>query len=112
MMTAPSLPLRRPGIVVYLCGLTTSILALGAVELLNKSGTSVMGWYANGIIPAGALLVGIGSGLGYAAASRYLEVKLVRAFVGCMVATALADYLAAQYLTYANLLDQHRVAAE
>jgi len=29
-----------------------------------------------------------------------------------MVATALADYLATQYLTYANLLEQHRLPAD
>jgi hypothetical protein len=112
MMVAASRPLRQPGILVYLCGLTTSILALGVVELLNKNGTNVMGWYANGIIPAGALLVGIGSGLGYAVASRGLQVKLGRAFIVGMVVTAFVDYWAAQYVTYLNLLEQHHVAAE
>lgn len=111
-MSAVSRPLRHPGIVVYLCGLTTSILALGAVELLNKSAINVMGFYVNGILPAGALLVGISSGLGYAAASRVLQTKLFGAFIATMVVTALLDYSAAQYLTYANLLEQHRVAAE
>lgn len=111
-MVAASPPLRRPGIVVYLCGLTTSLLALGAVGLLSRSGVNVMGFYVNGIIPAGALLVGIGSGLGYAAASRFLQVKLSGGFIVGMVATALLDYAAAQYLTYVNLLEQHHVAAE
>lgn len=104
--------LRQPGLVVYLSGLATSILALAAVEFLNKSGTNIMGWYANGIIPVGALLVGVGSGLGYAVASRLLHVKIVGGFIVGMVVTALVDYLAAQYITYMNLLEQHRVPAE
>ena len=98
--------LRQPGFVVYLCGLGTSILALGAVELLNNSGTNIMGLYANGVIPAGALIVGIGSGLGYAIASRVLQVKLLTPFIVAMVFTALVDYGAAQYLTYQNLLEK------
>lgn len=111
MATSPR-SLRRPGVVVYLCGLTTSILALAAVELANRNGTNIMGWYINGFIPGGALLVGIGSGLGYAAASRVLQVKLVGGFIAGMVVTALLDYLAAQYVTYLNLLEQHHVAPE
>ena len=53
----PARAVRQPGLIVYGCGLVTSVLALAAVELLNKSGANVMGWYINGILPAGALLV-------------------------------------------------------
>jgi hypothetical protein len=112
MMVEPSRPLRQPGFVVYLSGLGTSLLALGLVEVLNRAGTNIMGWYANGVIPVGALIVGMASGAGYAVASRYLQVKLGRGFILSMVLTAMADYLAAQYLTWLNLLDQHGVTAE
>ena len=108
----PSGELKKPGLIVYLCGLATSILALGAVELLNRNGTNIMGLYANGIIPAGALIVGVGSGLGYAVASRMLQVKLLAPFIMAMIGTALLDYGAAQYLTYQDLLERTGIGAD
>jgi len=71
-----------------------------------------MGWYANGIIPIGAWLVGIVSGLGYAVASRYLQVKLGRAFILGMASTAVLDYAVAQYLTYQHLIEVVHVSEE
>lgn len=105
-------PLRRPGFIVYLCGVGTSGLVLWLVEILNNHGENVMGWYANGIIPAGALLVGIGSGVGYAIGARVLNVKLSRAFVLGMLTTGLVDYVAAQWITYSNLVERHQVPQE
>jgi hypothetical protein len=101
-----SRPLRQPGLFVYLAGLGTSAFALWIVHLLNDSGTNVMGWYVNGILPAGALLVGLLSGVGYAVASRVLNVKLSRAFVFGMITTAIVDYAAAQYLTWQHLMEK------
>jgi hypothetical protein len=111
-MTDTSRSLRRPGLVVYLSGLGTSILALWVVELLNRNQINVMGFYVNGILPIGALIIGVGSGIGYAVASRVLQIKLFGVFIATMVVTALVDYMAAQYVTYSNLLEQHRLMAE
>lgn len=111
-MNTPSQPLRQPGLIVYLCGLGTSALALWLVQLANDHGENIMGWYANGIIPAGAFLVGIGSGVGYAVGSRLLQVKLSKAFVLGMITTAVVDYFAAHYLTYLSLLELHHIPAE
>lgn len=97
---------------VYFCGLGTSALVLWGVNWLNDHGTNIMGWYANGIIPAGALLVGVASGLGYAIGSWVLNVKLSRAFVLGMITTALLDYVAAQWVTWSNLIEQHHASAE
>ncbi|MES2506243.1 MAG: hypothetical protein V4599_06040 [Verrucomicrobiota bacterium] len=104
---------RQPGIIVYLCGLGTSALALWLVHYLHESQQfNIMGWYLNAIIPAGAMLVGIASGLGYAIASRVLQVKLSKAFVLGMITTAVIDYFAAQYLTYTHLLEQSNISPE
>lgn len=104
---------RQPGFIVYLCGLGTSALALWLVHYLNEHHQfNIMGWYANAIIPIGALIVGVASGLGYAVASRYLQVKLSRAFIWGMVITAVVDYIAAQYLTYIHLLEWLNVPPE
>ncbi|WP_395745594.1 hypothetical protein [Prosthecobacter sp.] len=111
-MSTTSKPLRQPGLLVYLCGVGTSILALWGVQLANDNGENIMGWYANGIIPAGALLVGVASGLGYALGSRFLNVKLSKAFVLGMIVTAIVDYFAAQYLTYQSLLERMHIPPE
>ena len=105
--------LRQPGLIVYFSGVGTSALVLWLVHYLNESQHfNVMGWYVNGILPVGALLVGAASGAGYAVASRLLQVKLSRAFVLGMITTAILDYFAAQYLTYTNILERLHVAAD
>ena len=55
----PPKKLRQPGLIVYCCGLATSALVLWLVNLMNDHGVNIMGWYLNGIIPGGALLVGM-----------------------------------------------------
>lgn len=104
--------LRQPGLLVYLSGVGTSFLALWCVDMLNERGENVMGWYVNYIIPAGALLVGIASGLGYAIGARVLNVKLTMGFVAGMFTTGLIDYVAAQWVTYSNLIERLRVPAD
>lgn len=112
-MSTPSKPLRQPGLIVYLCGLGTSALALWLVHYLNETQAfNIMGWYVNAIIPGGALIVGIASGVGYAVASRVLQVKLSKAFVFGMITTAIIDYIAAQYLTYTHLLERLHIPPE
>ncbi len=111
-MSTPSKPLRQPGLIVYLCGLGTSALALWLVQIANEHGENIMGWYANGIIPAGAFLVGIASGVGYAVGSRLLQVKLSKAFVLGMLTTAVIDYFAAHYLTYLSIIELHHIPTE
>ena len=110
-MNSSSKPLRQPGLLVYFCGIATSVLALWGVDKMNESGENIMGWYANGIIPVGALIVGVVSGLGYALGSRFLNVKLSKTFVTGMIVTGLLDYVAAQYLTYTHILEKHHLLA-
>jgi hypothetical protein len=98
---------RQPGLIVYLCGLGTSALVLYGAHRLAESGTYVMGWYVNGILPAGAILIGLLSGAGYAIGSYLLETKLSRAFVLGMLVTGFFDYWAAEYLAYQRLLEAH-----
>lgn len=103
---------RQPGWLVYLCGLATSVLALYLVHLAANHGEHVMGWYGYGIIPAGALIVGVASGLGYAIGSYWMNVKLWKGFIWGMVATAVVDYVAAQYVTYLDVLERYHASAE
>ncbi|MBI5774295.1 MAG: hypothetical protein HZA89_11200 [Verrucomicrobia bacterium] len=105
----PSKALRQPGLIVYACGLGTSLLVLWCVNIWNEHGENIMGWYASGVFPVGAFYVGVASGLGYAFGSRLLNVKLSKAFVWGMIVTGLLDYVAAQYVTYMNIIEQHHI---
>jgi hypothetical protein len=97
---------RQPGLLVYVAGVATSAVTLWLVGVLNDHGTYVMGWYANGILPVGALIVGVASGSGFALGSRFLHVRLTRSYVIGMLSTGVLDYAVATYLTYSNLLEQ------
>lgn len=109
---APQHHLRQPGLPVYLIGLGVSAVVIYATHLLAASGTNVMGWYANAIIPVGALFVGIVAGLGYALASYYMNVKLSRAFVLGMLVTAFVDYWGGEYLAYTRILEEHHLSTD
>jgi hypothetical protein len=112
-MSSSDSKLRQPGLIVYFSGVGTSGLMLWLVHYLNESlQFNVMGWYINGILPAGAMAVGVASGTGYAIASRLLHAKISRAFLVGMIFTAMLDYSAAQYLTYTNFIEKLHVPAD
>ena len=52
---------------VLLCGLATTALALFGVYLLDAKTDDfhIMGWYANYILPVGAVIVGVAASSGY-----------------------------------------------
>lgn len=108
----PSIKLRQPGLIVYACGFATSIGTILAVKYCNRSDFYVMGWFLNGVIPMGAILVGIVSGLGYALGSRYFHVKLGLRFLVLMFVTGIFSYFAVQYLTYTSVIEAAGVPAE
>lgn len=103
---------KQPGVLVYVAGIATSALALFLSRALIARGVNVMGWYVNGILPVGATLVGMVSGVGFALASRYLNVRLTRSYVLGMITTGVLDYIAAQYFAWQSLLETHQVSAE
>jgi hypothetical protein len=100
----PSIRLRQPGVLVYLCGIATSVATIFAVYLANRNGVHVMSWFVNFILPVGAILVGVASGLGYAIGSRLLHVKLSDRFLMLMFATGIVNYFIVQYITYLSLV--------
>lgn len=103
-------PERSPGLLVYACGVGTTALVVLLVQALNHAEFNAMGLYANGILPVGAILVGVLSGTGYAVGSRVLNVKLSRGYVIGMLATGVADWFALQYFEYASLIEQYHYA--
>lgn len=104
--------IRSPSGIVYLCGVATSLAVMYAVRFLDGVDFNLMGFYAWGIVPIGALAVGFASGTGYALGSRYLNLKLSKQFVAGMITTGLVDYIALQHFAYTSFLEDARISSD
>lgn len=62
-------------LVLFAAAVTTA-LTLAAVYLLESHGVAVMGWYADYVLPVGAIFVGLFAGSGAGFAARYLEYRV------------------------------------
>lgn len=89
--------------IVVAGGALTTVATLAAVLALAHAGTNVMGWYANWVIPVGALLVGICAASGYAIAAWFTGLKLTRQLVLGILGLLAASYMLAQYEEYRSL---------
>jgi len=90
---------------VVLAGAVTTALALLGVWWLDNHTDEfhVMGWYADYVIPAGALLVGMAAGSGYGIASYLGGFRIRRGLLLSVVTLQLAGYGVAQYLEFRSL---------
>lgn len=95
----------RRALTVLVAGVATTALALLGVWWLDNNTTDlhVMGWYADYVIPAGALLVGIVAGSGYGVASYVTGLRIRRGALLAVLGLQLAAYAAAQYLEFRSL---------
>src|SRR2546425_515377 len=50
---------RQPGLIVFLCGLATSLITLYLINVLEDHVTSVMCWYANKVIEIAGFAAGV-----------------------------------------------------
>ncbi len=89
---------------VLYSGLATSALALLGVHLLNVYATdfNIMGWYADYLIPVGALLVGVAAASGYGLASWLTGVKISHSLLWAVMLIQLLVYFAAQYIEFSH----------
>jgi hypothetical protein len=96
---------RRGRSLVLLAGLATTALTLYGVWWLdnNTKDFRVMGWYANYIIPAGAILVGMAAGSGYGIVSYLTGFRIRRGLLWLVLALQLGGYFGAQYLEFRSL---------
>lgn len=87
-------------------GIGTSALALYLVWLANRASSEfeVMGFYLWGIAPVGAILVGIGAGLGYALMARFMDRPVSGALLVCIALLQIAAYFAAQYIEFQEMM--------
>jgi len=90
---------------VIISGLTTTVLTLLGVYLLDNHADDfhIMGWYANYVLPIGAIIVGVAASSGYGLASWFSGVKITRNLLWIVVGLQIATYFAAQYIEFANL---------
>lgn len=94
-----------PYLFVLQCGIITSALALAGVFWLERNTTDfhIMGWYANYVIPAGALIVGLVAGSGYGIASWVTGVRISRGLLWTVVLLQSLAYVGAEYLEYRDV---------
>ncbi|HSY20225.1 MAG TPA: hypothetical protein VK815_17905 [Candidatus Acidoferrales bacterium] len=87
---------------VLISGLVTTSLTLAGIYLIDRSGADfhIMGWYANYILPVGAILVGLAASSGYGFASWYSGIKITRRLLWIMLTLQLVAYFGAQYIEF------------
>lgn len=96
---------ERSYLPVILSGLATTALALAGIYILDVSAADfhIMGWYADYVLPVGAVIVGVAASSGYGLASWFSGVKITRKLLWMVLALQFAAYFAAQYIEFANL---------
>lgn len=82
---------------VVAAGSFTTLIALYLVFAAAHRGTYVMGWYANFIIPVGALLVGMTAASGYGLAAWGTGLKMSRRLSWSVAGQLALSYFIAQY---------------
>jgi len=93
---------KRPGLMVILFGLLTTVIALVIVYMMQTIGIQPMGFYMMLIFPVGALLVGIVAGSGYALGSWWTGAKLGGGLLILVLVLQLLAYFAAQFIEFNN----------
>lgn len=101
--TAPHLRIARSNAapLVVASGAATTLLALAAVWALSTfAGENVMGWYADYVLPAGALLVGVVASSGFGVASWVTGTKITGKLLVAVGLSLFAGYWGAKYLEF------------
>jgi hypothetical protein len=88
-------------VLVIVCGVLTSAASLLGVFLLNVvANENIMGLYANYVIPAGALIVGLLASSGYALAAWFSGRRISGALLLTILGLQVLAYFAAQYIEF------------
>jgi hypothetical protein len=97
----------KPYFAVLLSGLVTSAVTLAGVYWLGRNTDEfhIMGWYANYVIPAGAMIVGIAAASGYAVASWLIGTRISRGLLLAVLFLQTGAYVTAEYADYRDVMD-------
>jgi hypothetical protein len=92
---------------VLMSGLVTSALTLAGVYWLGKNTDDfhIMGWYANYVIPAGAMIVGVAAASGYAVASWLTGIRISKSLLVAVLILQTGSYVTAEYVEYRDVMD-------
>lgn len=82
---------------VVAAGSFTTLIALYLVYAAAHRGENIMGWYANYVIPAGALLVGLTAASGYGLAAWTTGLKMTPRLMWTVAGELALSYFIAQY---------------
>jgi hypothetical protein len=103
----------RTAPLVLVAGLASTALALGGVWAVSRfGGENVMGWYADYVLPAGAVLVGLVASSGFGAASWKTGTKVTGPLLLGVAAILVGGYWAAQYIEFRMLFPTGAVKAD
>ena len=98
---APPARSKTRAVWVVAAGLLTTAITLAGVYIAKMRGKeNIMGWYANYVIPIGAILVGLAASSGYAIASWTVGVKIRRGLLLVILGLMLLSYFAAEYVEF------------
>jgi hypothetical protein len=97
----------KPYFTVLMSGVFTSAITLAGVYWLGKNTDDfyIMGWYANYVIPAGAIIVGIAAASGYAVASWLTGTRISRGLLSAVLLLQTVAYVTAEYVEYRDVMD-------
>jgi len=97
----PRLGRTGRSVLVIVCGVATSAAALLGVYLLKVlANENIMGLYANYVLPAGALLVGLLASSGYALAAWFSGRRISGRLLLTILCLQILAYFAAQYVEF------------
>lgn len=100
--------LGKPYVSVLMSGVLTSAVTLAGVYCLGRDDFYIMGWYANYVIPAGAIIVGVAAASGYAVASWLTGTRISRGLLLAVLFLQAVAYVTAEYVEYRDAVDTLR----
>jgi hypothetical protein len=90
---------------IILAGLLTTGLTLAVLYWMGaNTDWNIMGWYAKGIIPIGALFVGVLAASGYGIAAKVFHTKIGGSLLVFIVLLLLAAYFLSHYMKYFHIV--------
>jgi hypothetical protein len=116
-MSDPQSPARAtsvgPAPAVLIAGAASTALALAGVwALAHYADENVMGWYADYVLPVGAILVGLVASCGFALGSYTFGARITGRLLFLMLSVLVAGYWAAQWLEFRQIFPGGAVRAD
>jgi hypothetical protein len=87
---------------ILLAGIATTLLTLFLVWVTQGS-VNIMGWYANRIIPVGAIFVGLLAGSGYSIVIKQTGTRVGKSLIFIILGLQVIAYFLIVYLKYMSL---------